>query len=83
MRVGALDDGMLPVNTAGSPGGGLQWPSGGGFVEWRLVAEGVDDGGVLVEWQLVDWLQKVLMMMMMGFAQQSAAAAWASLRLRY
>ena len=46
LRVGALDDGMLPVNTAGSPGGGLQWPS----------------GGDLVEWQLVDWLLKVLMM---------------------
>ena len=46
MRVGALDDGMLPVNTAGSPGGGLQWPS----------------GGDLVEWQLADWLLKVLMM---------------------
>ena len=54
MRVGALDDGMLPVNTAGSPGGGLQWPSGGDLVEWQLVAEGVDDGGVLLEWQLVD-----------------------------
>ena len=23
-------NGMLPVNTAGSPGGGLQWPSRGG-----------------------------------------------------
>ena len=30
LRVGALDDGMLPVSTAGSPGGGLQWPSRGG-----------------------------------------------------
>ena len=46
-------DGMLPVNTAGSPGGGLQWPSrgGGDLVElamqkmlwiqlvWQLVAD--------------------------------------------
>ena len=28
-----FDDGMLPVNTAGSPGGGLQWPSDGDVVE--------------------------------------------------
>ena len=57
----------------------LRWRSGG-VAAGGLVAEGIDDGGILVEWQLVDWLQKVLMMM--GFAQQSAAA-WASLRLRY
>ena len=50
-------DGMLPVNTAGSPGGGLQWPSGGDLVDsaevvdaigvewWSMVADAVDDDG--------------------------------------
>ena len=43
MRVGALDDGMLPVNTAGSPGGGLQWPSH--TCRWQL--DGTRDADVV------------------------------------
>ena len=46
-RVGALNDGMLPVNTAGSPGGGLQWPSrGGGDLGGTCDADGVDADNV-------------------------------------
>ena len=52
-----FDDGMLPVNTAGSPGGGLQWPSDGdvgvatgGLVEKVLMMMGLRTtaGGLVV-----------------------------------
>ena len=63
---------MLPVNTAGSPGGGLQWPSrGGGDLGGTCDADGVDADGVDTvglaaggSWRTGGaWLLKVLLMM--------------------
>ena len=51
LRVGALDDGMLPVNTAGSPGGGLQWPSRDGVDVAELAMQKV--------WMQMLWIQLV------------------------
>ena len=42
-------DGMLPVNTAGSPGGGLQWPSRGGGDVVELAMQTV--------WMQMWWIQ--------------------------
>ena len=77
MRVGALDDGMLPVNTAGNPGGGLQWPSGGDV--------GVATGGLVEKVLMIVGLRTtasgLVVLLMMEFG--TAVAAWAGLRLRY
>ena len=44
-------DGMLPVNTAGSPGGGLQWPSRDGVDVAELAMQKV--------WMQMLWIQLV------------------------